>query len=339
MKVITQLIKHFWERGTLTAAEVEYLVRHGFVRVRDLPGYEPPPEEPPAPIEPLNVIGLVEPAHPLEAVEESLVRRRTRRGRHEAKGQPVEIKELCERAGAELARRENALRQIVRLATGNPSSASDPGDWLAAAQALRQSRPKLLEAFGRALRSGQITLRQTWQALDLEPFHQLLGDAEWRGRAAQAYAALLVADHAIGLGKYTWILQHNEMQAVSNLRYASAHWLLALDRLYRHHVRLLTKSLHQGAEPVLVWALVLLHNAHRSRLDPRDSQFVPDYGPVPPPSAALWQQAWTLALGMDRPRMANFLVLCYDQSSVPAQGLALETTRELYCPNGWHLPD
>ena len=47
MKVITQLIKHFWERGALLAAEIEYLVRHGFVRVRDLPGYEPPPESHP----------------------------------------------------------------------------------------------------------------------------------------------------------------------------------------------------------------------------------------------------------------------------------------------------
>ena len=339
MKVITQLIKHFWERGALSFAEVEYLVRHGFVRVRDLPGYEPPPEEPPAPVEPLNIIGAVEPAHPLEAVEESLLRRGIRRGRGEPKGPTVEVKELLARVQAELARRENSLRQVVRMATRQPEAASGPGDWRAAAQALRQSPPKLLEAFGRALRGGQITLRQTWQALDLEPFHQLLGEHEWRGRAARAYAALLVADQSIGLGKYTWILQHDEMQAVSNLRFANSQLLLALERLYRHHVRLLTKALAEGAEAELLWALVLLHNAYRSQLNPRDSQCVADYGPVAPPSEAVWRQAWTLALGMDRPRLAKFLLLCYEQGPAQEARQPLETTRELYCPSGWHLPD
>lgn len=340
MKVITQLIKHFWERGALSAADVEYLVRHGFARVRDLPGFELPPEEPPAPIEPLKIIGDVEPAHPLESVEESLVRRTLRRGRAVApKGRVIDIEELCQRAHQELARREIALQQIVRLATGNLAARGEPADWRAAAQALRQSPPKLLESFGRALRGGRITLRQTWQALDLEPFHRLLYDGEWRGRAAQAYGALLIADQSIGLGKYTWILQHDEMQAVSNLRFAHAHLLLALERLYRNHVRLLTKAVARGADAELLWALVLLHNAHRWKLDPRDSKFVPDYGPVLPPSEAVWRQAWTLALGMDRPRLAKLLVHCYDQAAVREARSPLEITRELYCPNGWHLPD
>jgi hypothetical protein len=338
MKVITQLIKHFWERGALSVAEIEYLVRHGFVRVRDLPGYEPPPEEPPAPIEPLNIIGTVDAAHPLESVEESLVRRSARRGRGEPKGRIIDVKELCRRAAGELARREKALRAVVYLATGKASAANGPGDWRTAAQALRHSKPRLMEAFGRALRGGKITLRQTWQALDVEPFYKLLGDNEWRGRAAQAYAALLVADQSVGLGKYTWILRHDEMQAVSNLRVASAHVLLALERMYRSHVRLLTKALDRGADPALTWALLLLHNAHRSKLDPRDSKFVPDYGPVAPPSEEVWQQAWTLALGMDRPRLAKFLALCYknppSRDSRPPGVLACE----LYCPNGWHVP-
>lgn len=339
MKVITQLIKHFWERGALSFAEVEYLVRHGFVRVRDLPGYEPPPEEPPAPLEPLSIIGTVGPAHPLEAVEESLtLRRRIRRGRGEPKLPALELKELLARVQAELTRRENSLRKVVRLATGAPA-ANGHGDWQAAAQALRHSPPRLLEALVRALRSGQITLRDTWQALDLEPFHQLLGEDEWRGRAARAYAALLVADQSIGLGKYTWILQHDEMQAVSNLRFAQARLLLALQRLYQNHVRVLTKALAHGVDAELLWSLVLLHNAHRSELNPRDSRRIADYGPVAPPTEAVWRQAWTLALGMDRPRLAKFLVLCYEQAPAQSARQPLETMRELHCPSGWHLPD
>jgi hypothetical protein len=338
MKVISQLIKHFWKRGALSATDVDYLIRHGFVRVRDLPGYQPPDEEQLLPVHPLNVIGPVEAAHPLEAVEESLRRESARRGRGGPKGRTIEVKELCELVADELNRREGALRQVMRLATGSTAAESNPGDWRAAAQSLRKSPARLLETYGRALRGGQVTLRSTWQALDIEPFHRLLGDDQWRGRAPRAYAALLVADQSVGLGKYTWILQYDEMQAVSNLRFASSHLLLALERLYRYHVRLLTKAVGRGCDPVLLWALILLHNAHRSKLDPRDSKFVADYGPVPLPGPDVWQQAWTIALGMDRPRLAKFLVHCYDKSSSRADLLPNELVREMYCPNGWHLP-
>src|SRR5262245_8312339 len=116
MKVITQLIKHFWQRGALTPAEIDYLVQHGFIRSRDLPGYSPPPEEPAAAVPPLSIIGTVSPASPLDSVEDSLVRRRPKRGgRAQPRGRVVEIKELCARVAAELARRQAALGTLVRL--------------------------------------------------------------------------------------------------------------------------------------------------------------------------------------------------------------------------------
>src|SRR5262249_39241856 len=157
-------------------------------------------------------------------------------------------------------------------------------------------------------------------------------------RAARAYLALLIADQSIGLGKYTWILQHDELQAVSNLRVAHGHFIAALNRLYRQHLRLLTRSLARGADPIVVWGLLLLHNAHRSRLDPRDSKFVPDYGPISAPDEEVWQQAWTIALEMDRPRLAKFLVLCYQDESARADRPADALVRELFCPDGWKVP-
>jgi hypothetical protein len=331
MKVITQLVKHFWERGALTATEIDYLVKHGFVRSRDLVGYGPPPEEPEP--EPLSIIGPVTSGGPHDDVEDVLVRRRVRRGRVQPRGQILDEKELCRRVHLELTRRQAALAKLVTVACGVRGN-----DWQPAAQALRQSPARLLENLARGLRRGAITLRETWQALDMEPLHRLIDDGEARGRAARAYLALLVSDLSVGLGKYTWILKHDEIQAVSNLRVAHGHFIAALNLLYRQHLRLLTTSLARGADPVVVWGLLLLHNAHRSRLDPRDSKFVPDYGPISPPGEEMWQQAWTIALGMDRPRLTKFLVLCYQDDASRENRPTDALVRELYCPDGWKVP-
>jgi hypothetical protein len=159
-----------------------------------------------------------------------------------------------------------------------------------------------------------------------------------RGRAARAYSALLIADQGTTLGKYTWILQHDEMQALNNLRIAQAFFLVGLGRMYRSSVRVLTKALARGCDPVVVWGLVLLHNAHRSQLNPKDSRAVPDYGPVSLPADELWQQAWTCALGMDHQRLTQFLVLCYTQTAGRASRSTQVVDREMFCPTGWHLP-
>ena len=46
MRVIEQLVQHFWARGALTREEALYLVRHGFVREADLAGLVDQPAEP-----------------------------------------------------------------------------------------------------------------------------------------------------------------------------------------------------------------------------------------------------------------------------------------------------
>jgi hypothetical protein len=102
MKVITQLIRHFWQRGALTTSEIDYFVQHGFVRVRDLPGYQP--GETGDSHEALATRG--EPSEPLETVEEGLVRRSARRrGSGGPKRKVLETAELCQRLQAEFARR------------------------------------------------------------------------------------------------------------------------------------------------------------------------------------------------------------------------------------------
>lgn len=36
MRVLHQLIKHFWRRGALTKEQADYLVEHGFIRAHEL---------------------------------------------------------------------------------------------------------------------------------------------------------------------------------------------------------------------------------------------------------------------------------------------------------------
>ena len=45
MKVVQQLVEHFWDRGVLAIEQVHYLVEHGFVRAANLADYVPRPLE------------------------------------------------------------------------------------------------------------------------------------------------------------------------------------------------------------------------------------------------------------------------------------------------------
>jgi hypothetical protein len=44
MKVVQQLIEHFWDRGSLPLEQAHYLVEHGFIRAVHLAGYVPRPD-------------------------------------------------------------------------------------------------------------------------------------------------------------------------------------------------------------------------------------------------------------------------------------------------------
>jgi hypothetical protein len=334
MKVITQLIRHFWQRGALTVQEIEYLVQHGFIRVRDLPGYNPAARPEPVLETPLIFPEPIPPPGPLEEIQESLVRRFGRRGSGGPRGKVIEAREICRRVKREFHRRETALSSLMELARREPTS-----DWQDAAVAIRQQSP---ESFGRALggslRHGSVSLKSLWRAIDMEPFHELLDDSEVRGPAARAYFALLVARDAGGLGKYAWVLTHDELRALNNLRVVHDRVLGTVAGIYCRDLRLLTRSLAAGCDPIPFWSLVLLHNAHRAR--PKAPP-VPgkEYGPVDEPDDDTWQQAWTAALQMDRPRITNLLVASYADSTARQKRAAAASTHVLVCPVGWHVPD
>lgn len=334
MKVITQLVQHFWQRGVLAASEVDYLVCHGFVRARDLPGYVPPPQEP----EPLDESPTwAPPADPLpatalESVEDALVRRKVHRGRRgEPKGAVLEIEDLCERLRDEFARREPHLPALVRLGR----KVSMCNDWQEALAALRQvDGAGFQELLTPLLRSGVITLHDLWPALDIEPLHRLLADDEVRGRAARAYLALLVSRDVANLGKYMWILQSDEMQVANNLRVAHIHLRAALADYFVSDRRLLTRCLARGAGPVVFRAMILLYNAARTDEKTASSEYLlADYA-----KGDIWKQAWTAALGMDQAAVTRLLVKCYAEPTARDRLRESDCQHQLYCPKEWRIP-
>ncbi len=336
MKVITQLIRHFWERGALSADEVEYLLRHGFARKQDVPGFQfsksqtvapPPPEEYEPP----------EPPTELEIVEESLVRRHTvRRTTNEPHPRELKVEELQERVRDEFARRMTDLQSILALGSRIQSVKT----WQESVAVLRSIPPERFHTeMCAGLQQGRVLLGDLWQATDAEAFHRLISEDEAHGQAARAFLALLITAQPPQLGKYVWILRLDEAQAVMNLRVVHGRVLASLCRLYRENRLLLTRALSANRDVVQIWSLILLYNAHRDPLLGDAPDYGVEYGPLALPSEQVWRAAWTNALGMDRSLISKFLMACYDESERTEMERDDSCRRALMCPVGWHIPD
>ncbi len=336
MKVIAQLIRHFWQRGALTPVDAAYLVQHGFVRARDLPGYagSDPACIEASNFEPFALTALVDPPEGLELLEEQLVRR-SGRGRRTGKPKTtvLDAKELCHRVQAEFDRRPASFKTLVALA-----ERVEPCErWQAATGVLRRiSAKRFSREMSAFLRADPTRLRSLWLATEIEPFHRLVQDHEFRGRSVNAYAALLVAADPAALGKYAWLLQHEEMQCVANLRFIHHRLLANINRLYHRDRRLLGRTLETDCPTALFWGLVLLHNANRLN-QPGLHQRTRDYGPLHQPAEDLWRQAWTVAMNLDRPLASQLFVTCY--ADLGSRANDADASPPLYCPSGWHAPE
>jgi hypothetical protein len=337
MKVITQLIRHFWERGALTPLEVEYLLRHDFVRAGDLAGYKPRKKPLLDDVSHLRPVVPIVPPSNLEVVEETLVRRGplVRAKRHEPKSGVLAVDDIRHRLNAEFDRREHDLDSV--LALGKRFDQVD--DWRRAASEIHSvSQQRFHRQLCAELRGEDVLLGDLWQASDPEPWHLLIDDEEVRGRAARSFVALLTSTGPDTLGKYSWILKYDEMQAVINLRVLHERLLESLRKIFRRDRLLLTQALAKNSDPVQVWALVLLYNAHRSRRLGDQPDYGKEYGPVEPPEFGAWKHAWTAALRMDSTAVTQLLVDCYRGDELDDVGYGMHCNRALMCPVGWRLP-
>lgn len=334
MKVITELIHHFWKQGQLTPREAEFLVRQGFARERDLPGFELPPEQEEAEIPDLADtwvadVEVVVALDPLEQAEEALVRRTERRkqGAGKSKARGARIDQLRRRTRIELDCRRGALAALCDLVDGDDYD----GSWQTATARLRDlAAGEFRAAITAALRSGALSLRDLWQATDLDPFRKLLDGKEPSGSSERGFCAVLAARDTAALGAAAWLLKYEEMQALRNLRTIRERVLQILCAAYRGNRQELNRWIKRGATEDATWALVLLHNAHRFELHRADASA--DYGPIPLPDSEVWNRAEAAALEMDRPKLTKLLAACY-QGAPEGKRIGLE----LYCPKGWHV--
>ena len=341
MKVVAQLVKHFWDRGVLSLPEAAYLVDHGFVNQRELANYDARMK-----IAQRASGRIIDPAlaaqyaaedaqaKVIERLEARLMRRRVSSKRpRSGMAHSAAASELCRTVRAALDARAGALARLVPLA--RPLGAC--GDWAEATVVLRQvSNKAFYRRVAGALREEALRLDDVWQALDPEPLHRAAANARSRGAAGRAYLALLRAESVASLGKYRWVLHEEVMQAVWNLRTVYRRLLAAMNQLYHRERRVLDRALDGATQAVPAWALLLLHNANRLELS-APQYAAAEYDVSRAPLDDTWRQAWTAALGMDRASLMHLFVLYYDED--PRREVPLRPREHiLACPVGWRLP-
>lgn len=344
MKVITQLVRHFWQRGALSSDEVEYLLRHGFVRQGDLPGYKKRKQRSPKK-EKVKSPQRAERPDTMERIEEHLVQRQKRRlpRRWTSRSGEIQIEEIAHRLRQEFTLRKDDLSSVLQMG----KKFAEVDTWNEAAMELRGVNPtELRQQFCSAIQTGEVSLKSIWRALDPEPFHHLLTKAEARGRAARSFLAMLVADGPDELGKYAWVLKHDEIQSMLNLRVLHIRLLESLYQQYQTDRLLLAKAIANSRISILSWVFVILYNAER---DPpahigEAPRYGVEYGPVFVPDLETWNRAWTSAVQMDRTNVTRLLVEFEQNMAVnlaeqnPSAVPADFSTIPLMCPVDLNLP-
>jgi hypothetical protein len=335
MKVITQLVQHFWSRQALSEAQAEYLVSQGFVRAGDLPGftYSVPADKQPSSFKFKKPLA---PPHPKEHVQEELEGRGpTKKARSgKSKGQPLTEKELVKQVESVYADRAELLERFRRWATALGPAA----DWVAAAVRMRKAaQSQALAALVQAARKRIVSLSDLWSATDIEPLHALVDSPDLRGPVTRAFRLLLTTDGALP-PPYAALLKHDALAAAKNLATAHRRLIGTIGQLHDQHPNVLADALGHGNHPVVFWGLTLLYNARRK---PLTAPIRPkrEYGPISLPSADVWRQAWTIALALDEPNVAGLLMACFKDHPEPTKRDPRLCQFPFHCPLDWRAPN
>jgi hypothetical protein len=334
VKVISQLIQHFWQRQALTQDQVEYLVNQGFVRAVDLPGFAPstPADKQPSSF---KFKKPVPPPHPLEGVEEQLRSKSAgRRSRGKSAAVGLSEKDLVRAVECLLDQRAAALESFRRWT--EPLGRSD--SWIDAAHRVRQtSAARLLDHLGRSLKRNAVPLGTLWNALDVEPLHTLIDAEDVRGSVPRAFRAALTNDGPLA-APHVFLLKHEPIAAAKALAAAHRRLASALHRLHDAQPKTIATALANGNHPVIFWSLVLLYNARRKPIDgpmkPRREYRLPSW-----PSQPVWNQAWTLVRTWQPAQAQQLLECCYTSQQTSRALNPLECQRSMHCPIEWRAPD
>lgn len=341
MRVIEQLIHHFWARGALSREEAAYLVKHGFAREEDLPGFgEPRPPEVEADFDADDRASDTheeqraanDKAVAAEELEDELVGRNagTKKGGGKKK-KPT---------GHNLAPAVELLKGHFAVRTPYPAlhelgaRLGTCADWRAAARAIGSApREKLEPALVALLSARPRALGELWFWSDLEPLFDWCADAANAGPVADGLAKLLRATNPANVGRLGQLAKADEVKALLDLLPARRAFLDLLPVLFHAHFQKLGLWLvppHGPAAdcwPALPWSFVLVYNARAG------SAAVPPPGYAVSPSALapqLLRSALTTALAQ-APVAVRELLIQEARDAQPA------FARLLHCPFTWRV--
>ncbi|MBA4187125.1 MAG: hypothetical protein C0467_03820 [Planctomycetaceae bacterium] len=348
MRVVEQLVQHFWTRGALTREEAQYLVKHGFVREADLPGLVEVvetdhlggsiefPEEPDPRFDPK--------AREAEELEDELTGRNSgagKKGGKKKKPAGHNIAPAATHLGTHLAAREAfpALQELGQRLKSSPT-------WRAAAKAIAAAKPSQLEtALVGLLNSRARALGELWFWFDLEPIFEWAEHGGNAGPVADAIGKLLRADTPGRVGRLDQLKKAPEVQALADLLAARRPFLALLPALYDRYFDKLGQWLippagvAAGPWPALPWAFVLVFNARKGTAD------VPPAGyPVDPHQLTfeLLKAALTAAFPMDPVTVRELLIHRIREKADPLpESTDLDKKavfdRPLHCPYSWKV--
>ena len=340
MKVLQQLIQHFWQRGVLSVEQAHYLVESGFIRPGDLEDYEPRPEEEPDAAAGRELSSELLQPDELEQTEEELIARPVRRkgGRVVPKGPELRPEDLAEQVRVALAARSASLPALAELA-GRHQPCPDPFE---ATVLLRQVEEAAFSAaLAEAVRSRPGLLAELWECVDPEPFHVIVGSGA-RGRVVGAFQVILRASAPDEWSRAAWLLQLPEVQTVTNLLAVRRRLLPALVWLYDQHWAALARCLQRPARRLRSWrplgyGLALLYNA-RAR---RAGQLAPGYPLYKQLALGDWHEAWTVAMAFDAAAVTPYFLHLFGSLRAldPSEFFDLSGGEEvdLLCPPQWRI--
>lgn len=360
MRVIEQLVHHFWARGALTREEALYLVKHGFAREADLPGLigpereiDPATDEPPAgPDEddPRDADArhaqeaADKQAREAEELEDELVGRNAGSRKAGGKKKKPTGHNLAPAVGAiaaHLAAREPypALCELGNRLAHCPT-------WRDAARVVGGAKPEALEtALVGLLTARPRALGELWFWFDLEPLFEWADDPENAGPVAAGLSTLLGTDTLARVGRLGQLAKAAEVQALLGLLAARRAFLNLLPVLYHAHFPKLGLWLvpPTGAAlacwPALPWSFVLVYNARQGTAEQ------PPLGyPIDPAALSyrIVRDALATALAMAPVAIRELLIHRLRDQPVPLPDPAhwdrhLVFDRKLYCPFTWRV--
>lgn len=348
MRVIEQLVHHFWARGALTREEALYLVQHGFARESDLPGLLGQERE----IDPASYdagddeederAGRVrewdsvehDKAREAEQLEDELVGRNagSRKGGKKKKPTGHNLAPLAENIAVILGTRGQypALCELgCRL---KPCST-----WRDAAKVVGSAKPEALEpALVGLLNARPRALGELWFWFDLEPFFDWADHADNAGPVADGLSKLLRTDNSAQVNRLGQLLKAAEVQMLLDLLAARRAFLNMLPVLYHAHFPKLGQWLVPPtggaalAWPSLPWSFVIVYNARHGSADAPPMGYELDPDAIP---GRMLRVALTTALAQAPVAVRELLIHGLSERNDTRPALA----RKLHCPFTWRV--